>query len=249
MLYGLGAMGEALFAGHQGNDGSAVKWGLAMGAGLADMGACQGHGSWAMPHGILLTWALMIEGGVQINRLGQRFHDETCGYSEAAPAVVAQPGAEVWCVFDEPILQLARTFPDFLELQRCGGVFRAGNSGELAARIGCPVQSLESSLAWTVGQSDAFGRRFARTLQYPLYAVRVTGALFHTQGGLDVDARCRVRKADGAVLPNLWAAGGAARGVSGPQLSGYLSGNGLLSAMAGAWIAAHDIAPILGGTA
>ena len=32
-------------------------------------------------------------------------------------------------------------------------------------------------------------------------------------------------------LPNLLAGGGAARGVSGAQISGYLSGNGLLAAI------------------
>ncbi len=244
----LGSMGEALFAGHQGNDGSAVKWGLAMGAGLADMGACQGHGSWAIPHGILLTWALMIEGGIQLNTQGQRFHDETCGYSEAAPAVLAQTGAVAWCVFDAPIMQLARSFPDFLELEQSGGVFQAHNNSELAGRIGCPPENVEATLAWEIGQNDGFGRRFARHLEFPVYAVRVTGALFHTQGGLDIDANCRVRKTDGTPLPNLWAAGGAARGVSGPELSGYLSGNGLLSAMAGAWIAAHDMAARSGGS-
>lgn len=244
----LGSMGEALFAGHQGNDGSAVKWGLALGAGLADMGACQGHGSWAIPHGILLTWALMIEGGVQLNMQGHRFHDETCGYSEAAPAVLAQTGAVAWCVFDEPIVQLARSFPDFLELEHGGGVLKAEDSGELAVRIGCSRDDIEATLAWDIGQNDAFGRRFKRRLQFPLYAVRVTGALFHTQGGLDIDAHCRVRKTDGATLPNLWAAGGAARGVSGGELSGYLSGNGLLSAIAGAWIAARDMAAFLGGS-
>ena len=35
---------------------------------------------------------------------------------------------------------------------------------------------------------------------------------------------------NGAVLPNLFAAGGAAAGVSGSRASGYLSGNGLLTA-------------------
>jgi fumarate reductase flavoprotein subunit len=35
---------------------------------------------------------------------------------------------------------------------------------------------------------------------------------------------------DGRTLPNLFAAGGAAAGVSGSQASGYLSGNGLLTA-------------------
>jgi fumarate reductase flavoprotein subunit len=59
----------------------------------------------------------------------------------------------------------------------------------------------------------------------------VTGALFHTQGGLADDATARVLRPDGTRLPNLFAAGGAARGVSGPKASGYLSGNGLLTAV------------------
>ncbi|MFB9968888.1 FAD-binding protein [Pseudoroseomonas cervicalis] len=62
--------------------------------------------------------------------------------------------------------------------------------------------------------------------------MRVTGALFHTQGGLVVDASARVLRPDGAALPNLYAAGGAACGVSGSRAEGYLSGNGLLTAVA-----------------
>jgi len=58
----------------------------------------------------------------------------------------------------------------------------------------------------------------------------VTGALFHTQGGLAVDRDARVLDRDGHPLANLFAAGGAAAGVSGSQASGYLSGNGLLTA-------------------
>jgi len=54
--------------------------------------------------------------------------------------------------------------------------------------------------------------------------------LFHTQGGLVVDPQTRVLRQDGRVLPNLFAAGGAACGVSGSQARGYLSGNGLLMA-------------------
>jgi fumarate reductase flavoprotein subunit len=65
-----------------------------------------------------------------------------------------------------------------------------------------------------------------------LHAVRVTGALFHTQGGLVVDEQARVCRPDGTALPNLFAAGGAACGVSGDSAAGYLSGNGLLTAVA-----------------
>ena len=60
--------------------------------------------------------------------------------------------------------------------------------------------------------------------------VKVTGALFHTQGGLAIDGVGRVRRKDGTLLPNLFAAGGAAAGVSGSSAAGYLSGNGLLTA-------------------
>ena len=93
------------------------------------------------------------------------------------------------------------------------------------------------------GYSDA--RIFKRRLCAPFYAVKVTGALFHTQGGLDIDAQCRVMRENGSPLPNLLAAGGAARGVSGNAVWGYLSGNGLLSAVAGGAIAAKTIAELL----
>lgn len=41
---------DALYFGHAGNRGDAVKWGLTLGAGVADMGSYQGHGAVATPH-------------------------------------------------------------------------------------------------------------------------------------------------------------------------------------------------------
>lgn len=84
------------------------------------------------------------------------------------------------------------------------------------------------------GGTDRFGRRFAGVadLTPPYAAVKVTGALFHTQGGLVVDDDARVLDPDGRPFEGLFAAGGAACGVSGSQASGYLSGNGLLTAFA-----------------
>jgi fumarate reductase flavoprotein subunit len=51
-----------------------------------------------------------------------------------------------------------------------------------------------------------------------------------------------VLRADGQPMPNLFAAGGAARGVSGRGADGYLAGNGLLSAVGGGWLAAATMA-------
>ncbi len=240
----LPAMKDAQYAGHVGNDGSAVAWGLQLGAALADMGAYQGHGSWAIPQGSLISWALMMEGGVQINTLGERFHDETQGYSEAAVQVLNQPDGLAWNVFDNQLLRFAQDFPDFVAAQAAGAVKSAADVVSLAAIIGCSVESLEKTMS-SVNSStgaDAWGRTFKRPLLGPFHAIKVTGALFHTQGGLNINAHCQVLKPNGETLPNLYAAGGAARGVSGAEVWGYLSGNGLLSAIAGGHIAAQAVA-------
>ncbi len=235
-------MQEAIFAGHVGNDGSAIQWAEALGVRLADMGGYQGHGSWAVPQGALVSWAVMMDGGIQINTLGQRFHDETQGYSEASVKVLAQPSAIVWNVFDQQSLNLARTFPDFCAAESAGALKTCVSSQALAQLVGCDEETIKATLAALApGGVDPFARSVTRSLNAPYFAIKVTGALFHTQGGLDIDANCRVLRHDGTALPTLLAAGGAARGVSGNAVWGYLSGNGLLSAVAGGAIAARTI--------
>ena len=244
----LPAMAEATFGGHVGNDGSAIAWGRRLGARLADLGGYQGHGSWIIPQGALMTWAAMMEGGVQINARGQRFHNENHGYSEAAVEVLAQPGGIAWNVFDAPILELLQTFPDFVEAQKNGALRSFADETALAAHIGCDAAALRATLqALQPGTTDAFGRHLKRPLSAPFHAVKVTGSLFHTQGGLDIDAQCRVLREDGTPLPHLRAAGGAARGVSGNEVWGYLTGNGLLSAVGGGWLAGATAAELLAG--
>ena len=239
-------MQDAIFAGHAGNDGSAITWGRQLGARLADLGGYQGHGSWAVPQGALVSWALMMDGGVQINALGERFHDETHGYSEASVKVLAQPGAVAWNVFDQQTLALARSFPDFRDAESAGALKACANLSALAGLIGCNEAALTATLvSLAPALVDTHGRVVTRGLQAPYFAIKVTGALFHTQGGLDIDAQCRVLRADGTPFNTLLAAGGAARGVSGNAVWGYLSGNGLLSAVAGGAIAAHTIAKMI----
>jgi fumarate reductase flavoprotein subunit len=114
----------------------------------------------------------------------------------------------------------------------------------LASRLGVPERAFlrtaaEIDAARNAGSSDAFGRTWqsATPLEQPFCAVKITGALFHTQGGLGINADARVLTAEGAPFPNLFAVGGAAAGVSGPEASGYLSGNGLLTAIAFCYLA------------
>jgi fumarate reductase flavoprotein subunit len=229
---------EADYWGHPGNTGDAVNWGMALGAATADMGAYQGHGSVAQAQGLPLTWAVVTGGGVQVNLQGERFANEMRGYSEHAVEVLKQPGRVAWSLYDTRCEIPALGFEEYRQLDALGGVKRAADVTELVRVTGLPAEALARTLtdiaAWSDGRGcDPFGRDFTKTprLEPPYLAVRTGGALFHTQGGLVVDTTARVLRPDGTALPNLFAGGGAARGVSGSSSWGYLAGNGLLSAV------------------
>ncbi len=224
---------DGLWFGHDGNRGEAVLWAEEIGAQTQHLGAYQGHGNVAHPHGILITWAVITEGGVQVNRRGDRFWNEAQGYSEAARAVLSQPGGEAFTIFDHRIAGIARQFEDFKRAETAGAVRTSDTLEGLAETLGLPPDSLTTTLAEIpLEGTDRFGRRFGMAPLAPPYCgVRVTGALFHTQGGVQVNADARVLRTDGTPFDTLYAGGGAACGVSGKGDSGYLSGNGLLSAV------------------
>jgi fumarate reductase flavoprotein subunit len=232
-------MADANYFGHTGNQGEAIQWGEALGAAMADLGSYQGHGSVAHPHGILISWALMMNGGIQVNIHGQRFSNEHQGYSEQGRRVIAEPESIAWNILDARLYKMGQGFEDFRQAVSAGALIKADTLSELANKCGLPEDSLAATLSenseLSSGQgTDSFGRDFTSKphLQPPYYAVKVTGSLFHTQGGLVVDANARVLRPDNSPLPNLYAGGGAARGISGPSDWGYLSGNGLLTAVA-----------------
>ena len=215
-------MSDALYFGHPGNRGDAIIWGESLGAMVSNLSAYQGHGSVATPHNILISWAVIMQGGIQINREGRRFCDETRGYSEQAAEVLRQPERIAWNVFAARIAEVARQFEDFRTAERAGAIRTAESIEDLATAMHVPAAAFAAE--WNeveklklVDGLDRFGRKFlkAQGCGPPYYAVKVTGALFHTQGGLAVDANGRVKRKDGTTFPNLFAAGGAAAGSLG----------------------------------
>lgn len=222
---------------HSASQGFATKWGEILNAQIADMDSYQGHAGLAAGHGIPILWPSIMEGGIQVNHLGQRFSNEARGYSEQAATVLAQPQQTVWSIFDTRIEKVLSQFNDYRDAQSAGAIVTANSIAELADTIGVDGHKLEATFANVddaieSGVPDTFGRTFEQGQQLapPYLAVKVTGAIFHTQGGLCVDKDARVLRNDGRPLPNLFAGGGAARGISGSGASGYLAGNGLLTA-------------------
>jgi fumarate reductase flavoprotein subunit len=238
----------AEFFGHPGNKGEAILWGQALGARLGDIHAYQGHGGLAVGRGIPILWAHIVNGGIQVNLHGERFSNEARGYSEQAKDIVAQEGNVAWSIFDETVHEAMREFDDYRDALESGCILRAESMEELRRLTGLPQQleeTLEEVRRCALGvRQDTFGRDFTdvHILEPPFRAVKVTGALFHTQGGLEVDETARVIHKDGTPFPNLFAGGGAARGISGPGGDGYLAGNGLLTATALGYVAGREAA-------
>jgi len=245
-------MAHANYCGHAGNTGEAVQWGELLGAPLKHTGAYQGHGSVAVGHNILITWALMMEGGVQLNGEGLRFSNEHAGYSEQAVNVIRQPGEFAWNVYDYRLHDIGLRFPDYQLAFDANAMIVADDVTGLSKATKMPLQALRKTLAHidelaSRDSVDEFGRQFnANTrLVAPFYAVKVGPAVFHTQGGLTINSRAQVIGGDNRAIGNLLAAGGAACGVSGSKVSGYLSGNGLLVAVTLGVIAAETVIELL----
>jgi fumarate reductase flavoprotein subunit len=149
-------MADALYFGHQGNQGDAINWGLKLGAATEHMGAYQGHGSVSTPHGALITWAIMMEGGIQINSTGKRFSNEHEGYSEQSIKVLQQPNGIAWNIFDERLHQLGLGFEDYRVAVSNGAVKSFASIDKLAAYIDASAVIIASSIkdieAFTIGK-------------------------------------------------------------------------------------------------
>ncbi len=245
------AMSDALYFGHPGNTGDGIVIAAEIGAAVGSMSGFQGHASVAVPHGILITWGTVMTGGILLNASGERFANEMQGYSEMALEVQKLPGSVAFELFDQASYEAAFSISDFRTAVEARAIRKVNSLEEYEATFHLPsgsvcrtVASYNASLENRVDRDghptsggDPFGRRERRRLEPPYYGIRIGPALFHTQGGLKINEHAQVIRRDGRVFDNLYAGGGAAEGLSGPHPKGYLSGNGLLSAVTLGYIA------------
>ncbi|MBX6372785.1 MAG: FAD-binding protein [Acetobacteraceae bacterium] len=229
----------ALHIGSPLSDGRAILWAEALGAALDCMDAYQGQPHVCLGGKARLGAALPALGAILVNRAGERFAREDMGPSELTAHILAQPGGMAVEIWHEAAHRAALQGGPFRAAVAAGAVERFDTPADLAARFGLPAAALAATLAEYAaavasGGPDRLGRRrFAGTLEPPLYAAAVTGGLAHTQGGVRVDGAARVlRAAKDGVIPGLYAAGGVACGVSGRGAAGYIPGNGLAQSFA-----------------
>jgi fumarate reductase flavoprotein subunit len=233
------SISNANYGGSPSSQGEAITWGISLGAALANMRAYQGHASLAEPHGSLVTWTVVEKGGIIVDSRGCRLGNETIGYSAFAELELQHQGP-FYMIADTKVRDVtANGQPEYAELCNSGGVVQCNSLGELAIKL----EMNESIISQTIneaiysasnGHLDKFGRSNwgLGPLSAPFCFTRITPALFHTQGGLRVDDQARVLRPDGSHIKGLFAGGGAAAGISGLKGgAGYVSGNGLLTAI------------------
>ncbi len=183
--------------------------------------------------------------GVMLNRRGQRFVDEGADfrnytYAQYGAAVLEQPGAEAWQLFDAVGAKLlyddyfqesatrwqAPQLPELID--QLPGIDRAqamrtldaynasapGEGFDPAIKDGCSTRGIEPPKSnWAMPLCEP-----------PFHAFAVTCGITFTYGGLAVDADGRVLDESGQPVPGLFAAGEL---VGGLFREGYPGGSGL----------------------
>lgn len=230
--------------GGAGNTGDGIRMACALGAGVRDMGFIKGtfgyHPNARTEAGRDWTKLPVYRGGIAVNTLGRRFVDESKSYKLLGDAVLGQPGALAYQIFDQNIMDWSSDgVPpfDFRSTQRRGLVFEAPTLAELAAKIGVDAKQFEATVARYNGFVDSgcdedYGRdglsthygKLVKIARAPYYAYPSTSGIIATYCGLTVDPGARVLNVFEEPIARLYAAGEIMGGFHGVS---YMTGSAL----------------------
>ena len=230
--------------GGAGNTGDGIRMACALGAGVRDMAFIKGtfgyHPNARTHEGRDWTKLPVYRGAIAVNSAGRRYVDESKSYKLLGDAVLLQPGAIAYQIFDQSIMDSAADgVPpfDFRSTQRRGLVFEAATVSELAAKIGVEAAQLTATVAryngFVAAGADAdFGRnglstgygKLVKIERAPFYAYPSTSGIIATYCGLTVDTETRVLDGSGAPIAGLYAAGELMGGFHGVS---YMTGSAL----------------------
>lgn len=229
------------FPGHHGSTGDGLKIATDLGADTAHMDAFQPYPAYLGPGKRSVSPEVILSGGIMVGPDGKRFVDETRYPGGLSEGILALPNRQGYEIFDQRVLDLQHDRVKDLE----GLVVKADTAGAVAEKLGISSAGLEETVHTynaSAGKKDSFGRNVTSQLTSPFYGIKVTVALYHTQGGVRVNPNAQVLRKDGSVIPNLYAGGGVAEGVSGDGMDGYLPGNGQLASLGLGFIAGRHAA-------
>jgi succinate dehydrogenase/fumarate reductase flavoprotein subunit len=216
---------ESIVRGAKWNTGDGLTMAEGLGAGLTQMGGLDSiHVAGVSPKNPASGQpSVVLPRVIGINKLGQRFIDESLGYVSFGKAIIDQPGTEAALVFDQA---MAETAPGKSVIDQYThfklDIIKVDTLEELAGRIGCPAAALVETItkfnaAVQGGKAPtatppkaALANKVERTPFYALYPLKP--GLTQTFGGLRINTGCQVLEADGTPIRGLYAAGEVAGG-------------------------------------
>lgn len=182
---------------------------------------------------------------IHVNARGERFVcEDHISIEHRQHALQKQPGHRLWVIADAATLQRApNTFVKWNPaqiLEKCNKhpmYTLAQDLDALALRAGIDPAGLRRTVAdyndaLRTDRPDRFGRKHRPVpiAEAPFVAVRATGWTVVSFAGLAVDGDLRVIRADGAPIPNLYAAG-EVLGAGATSGNAYTNGTMLTPAM------------------
>ena len=207
-----------------GIQGQGIEMAEAIGAATVDMDQIQIHPTVEANTAALITEGLRGDGAVLINAEGKRFIDEVGTRDVVSAAEIAQTGSYSWLVVDQAMVDASSVIQGYIKK---GYTVTGETYEELGKAMGVDEAAFAETMNTWNGYVEAkndpdFGRTsFADKLDTaPYYAIKVTAGVHHTMGGLKINTNTEVLKADGSVIPGLFAAGEVTGGVHGANRLG-----------------------------
>ncbi|MEO6083744.1 MAG: 3-oxosteroid 1-dehydrogenase [Umezawaea sp.] len=262
-------IGTEWTAGAKSNTGDGIEAGIRVGGAIGLMDDAWWGPSVPLPSGPYFCLAERTQpGSIMVNAAGQRFVNEAAPYVDAVHAMY-DGNMPTWLIADQryrdryPFAGLVPRQPFPGRWYKAGVVHRADTVEELAKLVDLPADVLAETVRRfndlaESGRDEDFRRGDSAYDRYygdprnrpnpclaplrkpPFHAVRIVPGDLGTKGGLRTDARARVLREDGTVIPGLYAAGNTSASVMGHTYAG--PGATLGPSMTFGYLAALDIA-------
>ena len=202
-----------------GINGDGITMAQELGAATVDMKQIQIHPTVQYDSSYLITEGLRGDGAILVNTEGKRFIDEVLTRDVVSKAEIEQPNSFAWLVIDQKMVDESLLIQGYIAK---GYSFKGETYEDLAKTLGIPADVFAKTMndwnGYVKARKDPdFGRTsFIEPLdKAPFYAIKVTPGIHHTMGGLKIDGKTHVLRADGSVIPGLFAAGEVTGGVHG----------------------------------
>lgn len=207
---------------HKGATGDGITMAVALGAATVDMDQIQTHPTVNPTNSTMYTEAVRGNGGILVNKTGNRFTNELGTRDVVSKAILEQEDAVSYLFFDQTVRESLSAIEAYI---KGGIVTEAATLEEMAEKLQMPdlVQSIAKYNGFVEAGVDAdFGRENMKTAlnNGPFYAGLTLPAVHHTMGGLKINTAAEVLNAEGNAIPGLYAAGEVVGGVHGANRLG-----------------------------